>query len=127
MNDHDPTICRCLDDDEIVRRIRTQGVHDGIPLIAARCGCTCSKCVERKISYDGYIRRGNLERRLLKIGVNVQDYADLIWVYVADQMDSWLKKRVSEEVAAIMQNMAIKTWTRLSPANVYDTKSNGRE
>ena len=121
--DHNAALCKCLDDDEIVRQIRTQGVHDAIPLDATRCDCLCRKCCERKRSYNGYIDRARMERRLEKAGFAVDIFADLLWLRIIDKMEGWMKERVAERVKEALQNMVLKSYVRLSSEHMHEDKN----
>ncbi len=117
---HDDSACLCAADEEAIAGLKTWGTTDK-EWADPSCVCACRKCVERKIRHDGLVRRARLETRLRKANINPSDLAELMWHYVADGLESWVRTITVEELQENLVKLKLHIGTiRIDPYSVQN-------
>lgn len=86
---HDPKLC---------------GQHD-----TDGCTCPCAKCATYRETAWAIKRRGELEARLAKAGINVEDFADMIWIRLEPAFEARIEKMVRDVLRRNLKGLKLQS------------------
>ncbi len=84
---HDPRKCKCDTD--------------------SGCNCQCPKCLAYIATRVHLSRLAALSDRLKKSGIDIEDFADLVWIHIEATIEAKISKIATEQVKAALRGVKL--------------------
>ncbi len=71
------------------------------------CPCPCPDCTAKRAAVVGLWKRKALEKRLKSAGIDVETFADLLWMHLEPTIEREVERMAKDAVKRALQGMRI--------------------